>query len=418
MNAKQLPLPLAKTGLFRPLDARSVPEGQGLKPMDSVLFAVITALLGLGLVMVYSASAVEGSLRHHDPQFFLVRQAIYVLVGLGVVGAASAVDYHRLNRLTYPFLGVSVLMLVVVLTRMGHAAGGAARWISVGPIHIQPAEVTKLALVLWLAYSLAKKGEQVRGFSVGFVPHLIVAAVLVALCMKQPDFGSAIVVGFLTFALLFVAGARLGYIIAAVVVGVGLGVAAIAMKAYRWNRFMAWWDLEHHRSDTGYQAYQSLIAIGSGEKTGLGLGHGYQTLYLPEAHTDFIGAVIGEELGFAGLLLLVSLYVTLFVRGVRAAYRAPDDYGTFVAYGISALFAFQAIFNLSVILAIAPTKGLTLPFISFGGSSLLICCAAAGILLNISRQGSDVVTEPTGVERRAAVKGSGTTKGARHGVRP
>jgi cell division protein FtsW len=410
MSVAKLRLPAPK--FFQPLDARPAAEAQLQKPMDAVLFAVVTALLGFGLVMVYSASAVEGALRHHDPQFFLVRQSVYVVAGLGVLGLTSRVDYHRLNKFTYLFLGSAVLMLIVVLTRVGHAAGGAARWISIGPVHIQPAEVTKLALVLWLAYSLAKKGEQVRGFSVGFVPHLIVAGVLVALCMKQPDFGSAIVVGFLTLSLLFVAGARIGYIFFAFIAAAGLGAAALRMKEYRWNRLMAWMDLEHHRSDTGYQAYQSLIAIGSGEKSGLGLGHGYQTLYLPEAHTDFIGAIVGEELGFVGMFVLVSLYVALFVRGLRAAFRAPDDYGTFIAYGISALFAFQAIFNMSVILAIAPTKGLTLPFVSFGGSSLLVCCAAAGILLNISRQGSD---PPPAAP--ADAKPSTPARGARHGSR-
>ena len=219
-------------------------------------------------------------------------------------------------------------------------------------------------------------------------------------------------VGFLTLSLLFVAGARIGYIFFAFIAAAGLGAAALRMKEYRWNRLMAWMDLEHHRSDTGYQAYQSLIAIGSGEKSGLGLGHGYQTLYLPEAHTDFIGAIVGEELGFVGMFVLVSLYVALFVRGLRAAFRAPDDYGTFIAYGISALFAFQAIFNMSVILAIAPTKGLTLPFVSFGGSSLLVCCAAAGILLNISRQGSD---PPPAAP--ADAKPSTPARGARHGSR-
>jgi cell division protein FtsW len=412
-----LKMAIPTLGLFRNLDARPATQEQAHRPFDSVLFAVVTALLGVGLVMVYSASAVEGAIKHHDPQFFLLRQTVYVVAGLGVMLVASKVDYHKLHKLTYPVLAVAVLMLVVVLTRVGHAAGGAARWISLGPVHIQPAEFTKLALVLWLAYSLAKKGEQVRGFSVGFVPHLIVAGVLVALCMKQPDFGSAIVVAFLTFALLFVAGARLGYIFAAGILGGVLGYFALRYKEYRWNRLMAWMDLEHHRGDTGYQAYQSLIAIGSGERTGLGLGHGYQTLYLPEAHTDFIGAVVGEEFGFVGMAVLVGLYVTLFVRGLRAAFRAPDDYGTFVAYGISALFAFQTIFNLSVILAIAPTKGLTLPFVSFGGSSLLVCCAAAGVVLNISRQGTEAAEVGESRDAKPAKGSNLRPQGARRGAR-
>ncbi len=401
-------------GLFSPLDAGPASADASDKPFDTLLFGAVTSLLGLGLVTVYSASAVEGAIKHHDPQFFLVRQTAYVLAALGVLLLTSKLDYHRLRKLTYPMLGVAIAMLVVVLTRLGHAAGGAARWISLGPVHVQPAEVTKLALVLWLAYSLAKKGEQVKGFSVGFAPHVIVAGVLIALCMKQPDFGSAIVVAFLTFAMLFVAGARLGYICAALTAGGVLGYFALRYKEYRWNRLMAWLDLEHHRGDSGYQAYQSLIAIGSGERSGLGLGHGYQTLYLPEAHTDFIGAVVGEELGFAGLCGLVTLYVVLFARGLRAAYRAPDDYGTFIAYGISALFAFQACFNLSVILAIAPTKGLTLPFVSFGGSSLLVCAAAGGILLNISRQAQD--GSPALEDERAARRPKLRPQGGRRGA--
>ena len=410
MSALKLSVP--SLGLFRKLDAKPADESVSQRPFDSVLFAVVTALLGVGLVMVYSASAVEGAIKYHDPQFFLLRQVIYVVGGLGVLLIASKVDYHKIHKLTYPILGLAVVLLVAVLTRAGHAAGGAARWISLGPIHVQPAEYTKLALVLWLAYSLAKKGEQVRGFSVGFVPHVIVCVILIGLCMKQPDFGSAIVVAVLTFSLLLVAGARIGYIGLSTFIGLVGGYFALRHKVYRWNRRMAWMDLEHHRGDTGYQAYQSLIAIGSGEKTGMGLGHGYQTLYLPEAHTDFIGAVVGEEFGFVGLAVLVILYVTLFVRGLRAAFRAPDDYGTFIAYGISVLFAFQAAFNLSVILAIAPTKGLTLPFVSFGGSSLIVCCAAAGIVLNISRQGSEAEPAQAEPPRSNAKQG-----GARRGVR-
>ncbi len=411
MSALKLALPAL--GLVRKLDAKPANDSEVRKPFDSLLFAVVTALLGIGLVMVYSASAVEGAIKYHDPQFFLLRQSVYVLAGLGILLLSSKLDYHRIHKLTYPILGLAVVLLVAVLTRAGHAAGGAARWISIGPVHVQPAEYTKLALVLWLAYSLAKKGEQVRGFSVGFVPHVIVSVILIALCMKQPDFGSAIVVAVLTFSLLLVAGARIGYIGLSGLIAIVGGYFALRHKEYRWNRLMAWMDLEHHRGDTGYQAYQSLIAIGSGEKSGMGLGHGYQTLYLPEAHTDFIGAVVGEEFGFVGLAVLVALYATLFIRGLRAAFRAPDDYGTFIAYGISVLFAFQATFNLSVILAIAPTKGLTLPFVSFGGSSLMVCCAAAGILLNMSRQGCEASAPPVELPRTGARLG-GARRGAKN----
>jgi cell division protein FtsW len=371
--------------LTAPLDAR--PGTGSVGSADPVLAATVIALIGFGIVMVFSASAVQATVKYQDPEFFLKRQVAYAGLGLALMWAASRVDYHRLYSLTYPVLGVVGGLLVLCVAGFGHSGGGAARWLAFGPIHVQPAEMAKVALVIWLAYSLAKKAERVKTFTVGFLPHLLVAGVLMLLCLKQPDFGSAVVLLLLTFTMLFVAGAKVGYILGASILGAGLGAVAIRFREYRYERYLAWLHMDQHRQDLAYQPFQSVMSFGSGGTVGLGLGRGLQTLYLPEAHTDFVAAIVGEELGFLGVAVLCGAYLLLVSRGVRAALRAPDDFGAFMAFGLSTMFGVQALVNLSVALAILPTKGLTLPFVSFGGSSLIVNAVAAGILLNISRLG-------------------------------
>jgi cell division protein FtsW len=367
-----------------PLDAKPNAAADQ-NPVDVVMGALLVALIGFGVVAVYSASQVYATTQFHDPQFFLKRQAAYAVVALLLMFGISHVDYHRLYKLTYPVLaGVGILSILCV-GGLGHSAGGAVRWIALGPVHIQPAETAKLALVAWLAYSLSKKAEKVKSFAVGFLPHVIVSGLYMMLTMMQSDFGSTVVLLLLTFTLLFVAGARVGYILGAFMLGAPLVAAAVRLKAYRWERILAWMDMEAHKQDLAYQPFQAVMSFGSGGPWGLGLGRGLQTLYLPEAHTDFVAAIIGEEFGFVGILCLCLVFMALVARGVRTALRSPDDYGSYLAFGISTMFGVQALVNLCVALSIVPTKGLTLPFISFGGSSLLVNAAAAGILLNISR---------------------------------
>lgn len=369
-----------------PLDAKPSRAWRD-RPLDVVLAAIVIALLGFGVVMVYSASAVQATLRMGDPQFFLKRQAVYAVMALTVFFSVASIDYHRLYKLTYPVLvGVGIL-LVMCIVGFGRTGGGATRWLALGPINIQPAELSKLALVCWLAYSLAKKADRVKTFTVGFLPHLLVAGVFMFLCMKQPDFGSSVVLLLLTFTMLFVAGAKVGYILGASMLGGVFAAVAIMSEKYRLERYLAWLNMDQHRADLAYQPFQSVMAFGSGGTWGAGIGKGLQTLYLPEPHNDFIAAIIGEELGFAGIVVVCLMYLGLVARGVRAAFRAPDDYGSYLAFGIATMFGAQALVNLCVALAILPTKGLTLPFLSFGGSSLLVSAAAAGILLNIARQG-------------------------------
>ncbi len=375
-----------------PLDA--APNATRAKgPMDPVMAAVVVALIGFGVVMVYSASAAAATIEQHDPQFFLKRQAAYALASLALMFGVSRFDYHRLYKLTYPVLAGVAALLIACVVGFGHSGGGATRWLSIGPIHVQPAEMAKLAIVVWLAYSLSKKADRVKTFTVGFLPHLLMAGVFMLLCLKQPDFGSAVVLLFLTFTMLFVAGAKVGYILGASILGSAFAVFAIRASAYRYARYLAWLNMDEHRQDLAYQPFQSVMSFGAGGPSGVGLGRGLQTLYLPEAHNDFVAAIVGEELGFVGVLFLCGAFLLLVLRGVRAALRAPDDYGAYLAFGIATMFGVQALLNLSVALSLLPTKGLTLPFVSFGGSSLLVNAAAAGILLAISRQGDVVAAQ-------------------------
>lgn len=384
-NVRRAPVPQLPVQLALPLDAKPT-EGASQRPVDVVLGAIVVALIGFGVVMVYSASAVQATLHYHDPQFFLKRQAAYAVVGLTLFFVVGMIDYHRLYKLTYPVLGGVGVLLLLCVAGLGHTGGGATRWLSLGPVHVQPAEMAKLALVTWLAYSLAKKAERVRTFTVGFLPHLIVAGVFMFLCMKQPDFGSAVVLLLLTFTMLFVAGAKVGYILGASILGGAFGAISIMSKQYRYERYLAWMNMDQHRADLAYQPFQSVMSFGSGGTWGTGIGKGLQTLYLPEAHNDFIFAVIGEEFGLLGTTVTLLCFCLIAWRGLRAALLAPDRFGALLAIGLTGLVAIQALINICVVLGMLPTKGIPLPLVSAGGSSLVVNLIGMGVLLNISQQ--------------------------------
>jgi len=365
---------------------------------DPLLLAACLALTSLGLVMVYSASAITAQERMGNAFYFLQRQAVAAVAGLIAMAVVLRLGYRRLARLSYPLLLAAVALLVLVLVPgVGTVVGGARRWIRMAGLGVQPAEVAKLAFIVYLAYSLAKKREKVATFSVGFLPHLLVAGVLVALCMKEPDFGSSVVLLFLLFVLLFAAGTRLSYLIGSILMAIPVAWTAVSSSPYRMARLMAFIDPMSHRHGSGYQVAESLMSIGSGGWTGLGLGDGRQKLFfLPEAHNDFIAAIIGEELGLAGISLVIGLFAVIIWRGVRASLQASEPFGTYLGLGITALMGFQAVVNMGVAMALLPTKGLTLPFVSYGGSSLVMMMAAMGVLLSISAT----------AEARAQVQGS------------
>ena len=354
--------------------------------VDPVLLGAVLALVSLGLVMVYSASAVIAAEKQGNGFYFLERQLLAAGVGLVAMAAAVRLGYRRLARLAYPMLVLSIVLLVLVLVPgVGTVVGGARRWLRVPGLSLQPAEIAKFTWVVYLAYSLAKKREKVATFSIGFLPHLLLAGLLVALCMAEPDFGSSVELLVLLFILLFAAGTKVSYLVGSVLLALPMAYAAIAHSPYRWARIKAFLDPWAHRHDIGYQVAQSLISVGSGGLFGLGLGESRQKLFfLPEAHTDFIFSIIGEELGLLGAVATIILFGIVVWRGTRAALRASETFGTYLGLGLTAMLGFQAAVNMSVAMGMLPTKGLTLPFISYGGCSLVISMAAAGVLLSLS----------------------------------
>jgi cell division protein FtsW len=353
---------------------------------DRVLLWAVLGLTAVGLTMVYSASAVSAAEKMGDPLYFVKRQAVAAAVGLTAMVVLMRTGYRRLEALAYPVLVITLVTLVLVLIPgVGTVAGGARRWIRMPGFSFQPGELAKVAMVLYLARSLSRKKEKVRQFAIGFVPHTLVAGLLVILVLLQPDFGTAVTIALLLFTMLFVAGARISWLVGSVIVAAPLAIHAVASSPYRMKRILAFLDPWAHRQDIGYQVAESLMSVGSGGLFGLGLGAGKQKLfYLPEAHTDFIVSVIGEELGLVGIGLTLALFAVLVWRGVRAAFNAPDAFGAYLALGITSLLGLQAIVNMSVAFGLLPTKGLTLPFISYGGTSLTLSLGAAGVLLAIS----------------------------------
>jgi cell division protein FtsW len=353
---------------------------------DLVLLFLTLALIGIGLVMLYSSSSIMAQERFGDSMYFVKRQIVFALLGLGVLIVSKNLPYVLYRRLVYVILGVTLLSLIIVLLpQVGHRVGGARRWLRFGPISIQPAEFAKLALIIYISYSVAKKKERLRELSVGYAPHLLVSAVFIGLVVMQPDLGTAITFAVLTFLLLFVAGVRLRYLLATGFAVVPLLALAIAQKGYRWERFLAFLNPWRDPSDTSFQLLHSLLALGSGGPLGVGLGSGQQKLfYLPEPHTDFILAVIGEETGIFGISIVLLLYALLIYKGVKIALRAPERFGTYLAFGLTLAVGLQAFINSAVVMGLLPTKGLPLPFISYGGSSLITNLLAMGILMNIN----------------------------------
>jgi cell division protein FtsW len=391
----------------RPQPSHALPDGR-TEPVrlsvDPILLGAVLGLLCLGLVMVYSASAVTALEKTGNGFYFLQRQLVAAGMGLLAMATALKLGYRRLARLAYPLLVVTVLLLVLVLVPgVGTLVGGARRWIRFPGVSIQPAEIAKFTWVVYLAYSLAKKREKVASFSIGFLPHLLLGGVLVFLCMAQPDFGSAVELLVLLFVLLFAAGTKLSYLVGSVLLALPLAYHAIAHSPYRLKRITAFLDPWAHRHDVGYQVAQSLISVGSGGFFGLGLGESRQKLFfLPEAHTDFIFSIVGEELGLFGAAATVLLYAVVVWRGTRAALRASETFGTYLGLGLTALLGVQAVVNMSVAMGMLPTKGLTLPFISYGGCSLVVSMTAAGALLSLSA--STAPTRLLASGRRAATE--------------
>ena len=353
---------------------------------DKLLFGAALLLICTGIVMVYSASAVLAMEKHKDPYFFLIKQSMWVLVGLCLLPIVMRFDYrhYREPAVIWTILALSGALLIAVL--FGREVNGAKRWLSIGGLGIQPSELAKLAIIIFTAALLERRMNRIDEVSYSLLPMGVVLGVIVALILLQPDLGTAAALTMIAAVMVFTAGLSYSYVAGLFLASLPALYVLVTTQEYRVKRFTAFLNPESDPLGAGHQVIQSKIAVGAGGIFGKGLMGGMQKLfYLPEPHNDFIYAVAAEELGLIGATLIVGCFVVITWRGLRAGARAPDRFGAFLAIGLTTMIAFQAMFNISVVLGLLPTKGIPLPFVSAGGSSLLINMIGVGMLLNISQ---------------------------------
>ncbi len=366
----------------RAADTRKAASGS----FDWWLAIIVLLLLCLGLLMVFSASGAVAERMYSDKYHFFKRQCLFVLMGGVSAFIVAGLPRDLLYKLQYPLLFAVFVLLVLTVSPLGLKIKGASRWISFGVFSLQPLEFAKIALALYLAYFMSAKQELVKTFSKGVLPPFLVTITLCALLLMQPDFGGAVLLAAILLLMCWVGGTRFVYLFIAIGMGLASVVALILHSPYRLRRLTAFLDPFKDAQDTGYQLVQSLYALGSGGLFGSGLGGGVQKmLYLPEAHTDFIMSVIGEELGFLGLSVTLMLFSLLFVRCGKIIMNQTDLRDKLSAFGITAVLSLGTLFNLAVVLGMAPPKGVAMPFLSYGGSSLLASMICVGLLLNFSR---------------------------------
>jgi cell division protein FtsW len=355
---------------------------------DKLLFTATLLLVCTSVVMVYSASAVLAMDKFHQPYFFLFKQAIWALVGLCLVPIVMQIDYRHYRQPAVIWTSLAVVVVALVAVLFTTPLKGASRWLGIGPLGIQPSELAKIALIIFTAAVLERRMDRIDDLS-SLLPIGVVTGILVGLIYVEPDLGTAVSLLVIAGAMVFAAGINYRYVIGLVLVSLpALGLVVMASE-YRRKRVLAFLDPWGDPLGGGFQMIQSFIAVGSGGVLGRGLMSGVQKLfYLPEPHNDFIFAVIGEELGLLGVNVVIACFCVIAWRGLRTAGRAPDRFGAFLSVGLTAMIAFQALFNISVVLGLLPTKGIPLPFVSAGGSSLLINLLGMGILLNVSQHTS------------------------------
>lgn len=353
---------------------------------DKVLFIATLLLVCASIVMVYSASALVALERFQQPYLFLTRQALWTVLGLAVLAVAMRIDYrtYRNETFIWTLIGLVAVMLIAVLFRP--PVNGTRRWFDVGGLGIQPSEFAKVVCVLFAAMMLERKMHRIDDLSYSMPPMVIVVGGLVTLILLQPDFGTAISLVVIVGMMVFAAGLHYRYFVGLILVALPAGYLLLVSAPYRRRRLLAFWDPWADPLGDGFQIIQSLISVGTGGVFGKGLMAGVQKLfYLPEPHTDFIYAVIGEELGLIGTTTVLICFCVIAWRGLRIAARAEDTFGSFLALGVTTMIVAQALVNISVVLGLMPTKGIPLPLVSAGGSSLLINLLGMGMLLNISQ---------------------------------
>ncbi len=354
----------------------------------ALILGLVVVLTMLGLIMVLSASSVMAYQKYGSPWLFLKRQIVWAALGAGALIVGTLVPYQKWRRLAKPLMGLSILGLIVVLIPgVGITVNGSSRWLGYGQLRVQPSELAKLALLLYSADLLARRSKLVGDVRLTLAPVLGMFGVAALLMMKQPDLGTTIVTAAIVFSVLFVSGVPTGALTLTGIVGfAATGVLSFSEK-YRRDRMLSYLHPEKDAQKNGYQLVQSLVGVSSGGIFGVGLGNSRAKWgYLPHAHTDFIFAIIGEELGLVGASFVVGLFVAFGVLGVRTALRAPDRFGMLFAVGITAWVLVQAMVNIGAVIGVLPVTGIPLPFVSFGGSSLLVTMAATGMMLNVARQ--------------------------------
>ena len=352
-----------------------------------MLFAAVAALIAIGLVMVFSASSATAYAQHGDIAYYLKRQLIWLVVGLAAAYVSYRIDYRRLRSIApYLLVAAGVALVLVFVPHVGLGVNGGRRWIGMGGMSIEPSEFAKLALVIYLSTVLSARGERITSLVRGVVPLCVPVAIMAVLVLKEPDMGTASLLLFVALALFFAAGARLLHLAAIVLAMVPFAAISVLASPYRRARVFAFVDPWKDPLNTGFHIVQSLLALGSGGVFGVGLGASRaKFFYLPEQYTDFIFSVLGEELGLIGTLAVIVLFVTLAYRSIRIALGAPDRFGFFLAIGCAAMITIQAFINIGVVSSSWPVTGVPLPFISFGGSSLVVSCIAVALIANVGR---------------------------------
>jgi cell division protein FtsW len=355
---------------------------------DLRLLVPVLLLTGAGIVMVYSASSAVALNRFGSDAYFLTKQMFYVAAGLLCLLFFRQIPLSWLRLMTYPLLLLSFFLLLLVQTDwLGYSAGGATRWIRVAGVSCQPSELARFSLVLFLAYSMERKRDRMRDYQIGFLPHILVLGLFSVPILLQPDFGSVLILFAVTWTMLFVGGVPLKHMTISLIGFLPIVYLFMVHAQYRWQRLLSFWDPWKYAKDGGYQIIHSFLAFGTGGLWGTGIGNGYQKLfYLPEPHTDFIFSVIGEEVGLVGVMCVLLLFAFVVMKGLMISMHSLErnnPYSAYLAVGLTTGLGIQAVVNMGVALGLLPTKGLTLPFLSYGGTSLVLSMSSIGILLNI-----------------------------------
>jgi len=353
---------------------------------DFMILIPAILLITLGLIAVYSSSSNLAEHRLGDSYFYLKRQAAFGLAGVALMFVMRYIPCTLYAKAVYPLLMVSLFLLALLFVPgLGHRVGGASRWLGFGGFTFQPSELAKFSLAVYLAYSMSKKGKDMETLTKGLLPHLVVAGLFILLILRQPDLGTAVIIASWILIALFVGGVRIYQLLSLFLLSAPAVAWLVWQADYRVKRWLAFLNPWEDPRGIGFQIIHSFLAFGSGGFFGVGLGNSKQKLfYLPEPHTDFALSIIGEELGLVGVLAVILLFGLLIAGGIRAALKAKDLYSTYLAVGLTSFIGLQVLINMGVVMGLLPTKGLTLPLISYGGSSLLVTMAGIGVLLNIS----------------------------------